>query len=294
MPPTAEAYARLEARFVAWAATVPNIRAAVVIGSRARTVNPADEWADLDILFITSEPGRYIAAADWLANMGDYWLTFVETTPDGEQERRVLFEGGLDVDFVPLPVERMAQLEESIRAGEVPDPIRRGARVLLDKDGAVTAALARLSSLARPARQEPPAEERFLNVVNDFWYHTVWAAKKLRRGELWTAKGCVDSYLKWGCLLPMIEWHARAAHGWDYETWLRGRFLERWADPRAIDGLRGAFGRYEADDLWRALFATMDLFRWLATETATRLGYSCPDEAETKTVALVRELFAGR
>lgn len=37
-----QAYAALEARFVEWARSEDGIRAAVVIGSRARTDHPAD------------------------------------------------------------------------------------------------------------------------------------------------------------------------------------------------------------------------------------------------------------
>jgi len=66
------------------------------------------------------------------------------------------------------------------------------------------------TSEAQPA--SPPAPAEFLNAVNDFWYHAVWTAKKLRRGELWIAMSCLDSYMK-RRLLQMIEWHARATHG---------------------------------------------------------------------------------
>jgi aminoglycoside 6-adenylyltransferase len=81
-------------------------------------------------------------------------------------------------------------------------------------------------------------------------------------------------------LLQMLEWHACARNGWDYDTWDRGRFLEEWADPRAVAALREVFGRYDADDTWRALFASMELFRSLGTETATRLGYRYPLELD--------------
>jgi hypothetical protein len=42
------------------------------------------------------------------------------------------------------------------------------------------------------------------------------------------------------------------------------------------------FAAYEAGDLWRALFATLDLFRRLAVETAERLDYSYPTLAEQR------------
>jgi aminoglycoside 6-adenylyltransferase len=80
----------------------------------------------------------------------------------------------------------------------------------------------------------------------------------------------------------MIEWHARAAHGWDYGTWHDGRFLERWAEPRVLKGLPAVFAHYDEDDIRRGLLATMDLFRWLAQETAEQLRYPFPVDADER------------
>jgi aminoglycoside 6-adenylyltransferase len=141
--------------------------------------------------------------------------------------------------------------------------------VLVDKEG-FAAALPNVSGETPTGR--PPEEAEFVAAVNDFWYHAVWSAKKLRRGELFIAKSCCASYLK---RLPrrMTEWHARATHGWDYDPWHDGRSLDQWADPRAVAGLREAYAHYDEADVRRALFAAMELFRWLATETAGRLGF---------------------
>jgi aminoglycoside 6-adenylyltransferase len=89
-------YDRLIERFVAWAGSVENVRAAFVIGSRARSDHPADEWADLDVFLLARDPRPYLAGADWLCEIGTPWLTFLERTPEGNAyERRVLFEGGV-------------------------------------------------------------------------------------------------------------------------------------------------------------------------------------------------------
>jgi aminoglycoside 6-adenylyltransferase len=281
------AYEQIIERFVAWAQEQDDIRAAVVIGSRARKDHPADEWADLDILIATTDPQRLLTTPDWVEHLGTPWLTFLEPTGTGEgMERRVLFEGGLDVDFAPFPADAVRQMAEAGPPPNVADIIRRGVRVLLDKDGL----LARLVAGApEPPLSQPPTLTEFLNVVNDFWYHAPWTAKHLRRGELWWAKSCCDAHMKW-LLRQMIEWHARATRGWDHDTWMRGRFLEEWADPRAVAALADAFAHYDEADVWRALFATMDLFRWVAAETAERLGYPYPAEAELHTAALVRRL----
>jgi aminoglycoside 6-adenylyltransferase len=175
------------------------------------------------------------------------------------------------------------------------DIFRRGVRLVLDKDGTLGRALQELSLPDDPDQTaQPPDEAAFSNVVHDFWYHTVWSAKKLRRGEVWTASGCINSYIKWQCLLPVITWHARATHGWDHDTWMRGRFLEKWADPRVVAALRTTFGHLDPDDLWRALFETMGLFGWLAAETAGKLGYDYPTQAEEQVTGWVKACFEER
>jgi aminoglycoside 6-adenylyltransferase len=283
------AYEQLLDRFVAWAQTQPDIRAAIVLGSRARAERPADEWSDLDLLVVTTDPERLLAHTDWLEHLGMLWVTFLEPTAvGGLTERRALFEGGLDVDFTPAPVELARQFAAQGWPPEIAGVIRRGMRFVLDKDG--LAAGLRVPS-GEPPGPQPPTQEQFLNLVSDFWYHAVWVAKKLRRGELWTARQCCDSYMK-RLLLAMIEWHAGAASAWSADTWHNGRFLEQWADPRAVEGLRGAFAHYDAVDIRRALFTTMDLFRWLATETAERLGYPYPTTAEAQVTKLAQNYLS--
>jgi aminoglycoside 6-adenylyltransferase len=103
----AESYEKLIQRFCEWAKERVDIRAGAVIGSRARLDHPADEWADLDLVILTTDPEFYLSTADWIKKLGKPLLTFIEFTPTGDgKERRVLFEGMLDVDFAIMPTER--------------------------------------------------------------------------------------------------------------------------------------------------------------------------------------------
>lgn len=290
MSQVSDAYDRLIQCFIDWAETVPDIRSAVILGSRARTNRPADDWSDLDLIFFTTTPQTYLTTTDWISRMGPYWLMFIEKTADGRgRERRVLFENALDVDFVPIPA-------EALSTNAPPDAFmvsifHRGYRVILDKDNVLEAVARAILTVPEPLPQMP-TEGEFLNVVNDFWYHIVWSAKKMRRGELWMALSCLNNYLKGACIQPMITWHARALHGPDYDTWMNGRFLDQWADPRVVEGLRATYARYDADDFWRALFGSMELFRWLAPETAEKLGYPYPAESEQRVTEWVKTCFA--
>jgi aminoglycoside 6-adenylyltransferase len=311
MAQTTHTYEQFIERFVKWAEAQPDIGTAFVIGSQARTTRPADQWSDLDMVVTVNKPERYLSETNWLKTIGNPWITFIEKTGD-ERERRVLFEGGLDVDFALLSRRKIQLLTRLMRIQErfpsflfrlLPRTVaqqisqgiatfsgtaRRGTRVLFDKDGIVEHLL--MVHTEVPSSQ-PPAQDEFLDLINDFWYHTVWTAKKLRRGELWTAKGCSDSYMKWQ-LLQMIEWHACATNGWNYDTWHGGRFLEQWADGRIVRELQGAFAHYDEQELWRGLSATMDLFRWIAVETAAQLKYPYPTSADEHATELVQRLFA--
>jgi aminoglycoside 6-adenylyltransferase len=276
-------YEQLIERIVQWAEACPDVRAAIIVGSRARADHAADEWSDLDLLLLTTDTERYLTQTDWLESIGNPWLTFLERTPGGQEtERRVLFEGGLDVDFVPLLAGRAQQIAHDPLVSAI---IRRGTRVLLDKDG-IAAPMTSPTAQAKTVCYHPPVPEDFLETVNDFWYHAVWTTKKLCRGELWTAKACCDIYMK-RLLLRMIEWHARALEGWDYDVWFQGRFLEQWAPPRVVGALRCAFAQYHEADVWRALLATMDMFHCLAIEVAKGLSYPYPAAAEGHVTAWV-------
>ena len=279
-------YAALEARFVSFAGCEDRIAAAIVIGSRARSDRPADAYSDLDMLLVVEDPAFFLSTDDWLRQIGAYHISFEQDTIGGLKERRVLFDGALDVDFVLLPE---AAAAAALQSAEGIGILARGYRVLIDKRG-LSALLPAGEGEARRRAVPPPDEAEFLHCAHDFWYHAVWTAKKLLRGEVWIAKSCLDGYMKHR-LLWMIERHAHATQGPGCDTWHGGRFLDTWADAATRRGLREAFARYDAEDIGRALFATMDLFRDLAKESAGRLGFDYPAQADRAATEWVSTLL---
>lgn len=266
----------------------------------------------MPVIFLAHGAPMLLDDAGWVAELGRPRITFVEQTAvGGGRERRVLFDGGLDVDFSIFPAALFADLPaileqhaangpagapETDSAGHalelayaLRDVARRGLRVLADKDGVLARTLPLLDRLpAAPAG--PPSAHAFSETIADFWYHAVWTAKKLRRGELWVAKSCCDGYMK-ALLLRLLAWHAGAVRGWQTDTWHGGRFLERWAEPAALAALRDAYAHYDTADVACALLATMALFRRLTVETATALAYPNPTDAADYATALVGQLL---
>ncbi len=260
-------------RLTEWGKQEDRLRAALIIGSQAREDYPADEYSDLDIVMAVDDTDYFLCSDQWLEQIGNFHISFVEATVDGGKERRVLFDGALDADFVILPRENLDNPDFVRQGGGL---LNRGYCVLIDKIG-LTAILSGLPSQTPP--YTPLSEQEFINLVSDFWYHSVWTAKKIRRGELWTAISCADSYMK-GRLLRIMECHAHVENGLEYDTWHNGRFLEKWAADWIVKKLAGCFAQYEELDIKRALLNTMDLFRRVAVETADRLFYTYPKEAD--------------
>jgi aminoglycoside 6-adenylyltransferase len=137
-------------------------------------------------------------------------------------ERRALFERDLDVDFAILEHDEVQKMVSGYWPPEISAVLARGFEFILDKDGLEDAM--RRDNPKLPGGRLPSSDE-FLSLCSDFLYHAMWAAKKLRRGELWVAKSCADGYMKQQ-LLQLLTWHAHATHGPGYDTWHNGRFLE--------------------------------------------------------------------
>ncbi|MEA4919927.1 MAG: aminoglycoside 6-adenylyltransferase [Clostridiaceae bacterium] len=262
-----------------------DVHAAIIIGSQAREDHPSDDSSDLDVILIVGDTAHYLKDDRWLENIGGLQISFLEKTIGGATERRILFEGALDVDFIIMTEEDLKSLFSRKALNGI---FGRGYKILVDKIG-----LEGLNEAPLQAKANKLSEQEFLNLVNDFFYHTVWTAKKLKRGEMWTAKLCLDSYMKF-LLLQMIECHALALHGEDYDIWHSGRFIEEWAESWIIKELSVCFAHFEESDIKEALFNTMSLFRAVAKEAAQMMAYTYPNKADEFASAWVSDYLEKR
>lgn len=273
----------------AWAEDRADIRGVVLVGSQARDDDHrADEWSDVDVVIVTTDAEQYLDTSEWLESFGPFEITVVEPTAIGDYfERRVLFTSGLDVDVTVLTPR---VLDAAMTIPEVGDFRRRGFRVLIDKDETITRAERNLAPAPAP-KPELPSVAAFEHATADFWYHAVWAAKKLARGELWVATRSCNCYLS-QLLLEALEWHAHATT--ERDTWHQGRFLERWADSAAAPQLRNVFAPYDDAGVHAAIQASMSLYRSLTVEIADRLHYPYPAAADRFASQYVAELRGSR
>ena len=282
-------YALLSQRVYAWAKDQPAILAVLTIGSRARQIKPADEWSDLDLILFTRDPEPYRKSSGWLQQIGDVLLTVLDSTGRGDPEWLVLFFDGSKGDFAfaqaPEPVNREPSLQELLSAtADYQDVYQHGIYCLLDNTNPANEGL---SIPWDPIPLTHPIQTNVLDCINHFWMDALRAAKFLRRGDLWRAFHTCNGIMKQQ-ILQMAEWHARAQHGLEYNTWYGGRYLDEWADARLVQQLPAAFGGYNQSQLETALWNTIMMFTWLAQETATLLSLIYPIQVETKMIKLIR------
>src|SRR5688572_990157 len=71
----------LRGRLHAWAQADKGVQAAVAFGSTERSDRPADDWSDLDLLFVVDGVSEWLDDLRWLDAIGPSWLRFVHPAP---------------------------------------------------------------------------------------------------------------------------------------------------------------------------------------------------------------------
>ena len=266
-------------RLVSWAEEDEDVRALILTGSHAAKY-PSDELSDYDVGLFVANPDKYANDA-WQEDIGEVWHCF--KLPEARW-RATIFAPGTRFDISIRSVDELDQFVTDDPPAGINDYIL-GYRVLLDKDGR-TAGMA--PPFSRPLVYDKPDEATFKQTVDEFWHEAHNVAKYLARGDLWCVK-----HREWNtkrALLPMLEWHAHAKHGWEYNTAAIGKRMRSWIDPEIWDELRGAFPGFDVEEGWRALFVTIGLFRRVTSETAELLHFQYPDDMFMNMESLVRSM----
>lgn len=274
-------YSEIKKRLMDIAKADETLTAVIAIGSSVREYPSADEYSDIDLIIGTTNPESWLYG-DMPSKLGEVMISFVEPTLGGGLERRMLYDGSLDVDLIVFTPE---QLENAVKCGAAAEVMNRGYSVMHDSMGITKL----VKEYTKPdTRHIEMSESEFANKAEDFWFHTVWASKKILRGELWTAKMCIDAYLK-NHLLSVIEFNKYLSDSSD--VWHCGRFLEKWAGDENVSALKSCFAHYDREDMISALKNTAELFSANAKSAAKISGYSYPEKAEKYAMLLLKKYF---
>jgi aminoglycoside 6-adenylyltransferase len=257
-----------------------------LIGSSSNTENLNDEYSDIDLILVTTNLEKYYSDSSWLKSIDDVWVTFTESAKDiNYWERRCVFNKGLDVDFIIVDKAKLLNPQEGFPV--LNDICHKTLQVIMDKENLFpyfNRFITEKNDYAAPTQND------YDNLVNDFYFHYLWAYKKCLRGEYWIALQCVNSYLK-SKTLTMIEWYEHSLHGNNYNTFYQGRYLERWSEESIRSELDNIFSSYNQDCIIKALNANRILFTRIAKDTGNMINYVFPEQKVTKLVSWVNEKY---
>lgn len=272
----------LYANILAWLNAQEDIRAGILLGSRARSDGAVDALSDYDLILYTNDLARYEVRGDWIDSVSEVWLWVIGRWRSGYPEHLTIFAEGQKVDFAFAPVDH---LREIVATGDLDAIEARGYQILVDKDGLA-------ARLPPPTYQPPimpvPTAEQFTTLCEQCFYGVYQIAKALVRTDLWFTRR-PDNFIK-DSLIRLLEWRARAVYGAQIETWYSGRKLHQWLDAETYAELRAIFAPFEQAAMWSAFDAQTVLFRKLAREVAELYGFTYPTDLDANISGFVARL----
>jgi len=279
-----------EQDIIRWAESQAEIRAVLLTSTRAIPTARRDILSDYDVVLIVEDIQPFVDNRTWINHFGDVLVVYWDPVyPDPvfgiEMIANVTqYASGLKIDFTLQPVSLFKLI---IAAPALPAELDAGYRVLLDKDG-LTASM--LPSTGKAYIPKPPNEVTYLRLINEFFSDPPYVAKCLWRDELLPAKWCLDYDMKHVYLRQFLEWRAEMNHHWAVPIGSLGKGLKRYLPADIWMQLEESYTGARLEDNWEALLKTIVLFRRVAVEVGTHLGYKYPYDLDERVTAYVEHI----
>lgn len=275
-------------RIRGWLEGQESVRAALLTGSRAVEGSRVDELSDYDVLLFLAPGSRLLEGDGWVEELGEVLVMLPEEGAILDRcfpTRLVQYPEGLRIDFGLAPVELLEELGQE--GARLPASLDAGYRVLLDRDGTA-------GGLPEPGGRghlaEPPTEEKFRELVREFWWETLCVARHLARGEVLPARYSQEVVIRYRCLIPVLEWRVGVERDWKVAVGVNGRGLPDLLTPEDRRDLAASMPGSGVDEGWAALGAALDLFRRSGRGVGRALGYPYPEEQDREVTARIRKI----
>ncbi|MDH6252601.1 aminoglycoside 6-adenylyltransferase [Chryseobacterium sp. H1D6B] len=263
---------------IIWAEENPDIRAVLLTSSLVNPYAPVDEFSDLDVELVFENMKSYEIDKNWISNFGKPISMVEENETFFENKhamKMVLYDDYVKVDF---KLYQKSEFIKEMQAAILPEDWDVGYKVLVDKDNLT-------QSLKPPTYQsimiKKPSEQRFQQLMNDFWWDTTYVAKCLKRDEIFYAKFMSENVIRTDYLVPLIEWYIADEKGWENITTNKhGRLFKQHLSPELWKKVEFTFSGSNIEENWNALFASADLVHELGINLSEKLNLTYPIELE--------------
>lgn len=262
-----------------WSKSNKDIRTILLTSSLVNPLAPIDEYSDLDIELVFEDNAKYISSKDWMNLFGNPIAMIEENESsfdDKHAMKMVLYDDYIKVDFKLYSVPNFLK---QVDQNELCEDWDIGYKVLIDKDGIT-------KNMKEPTHQvsiiKKPTEQKFKQLLNDFWWDTTYVAKCLARDEIFYAKFMSESNIRTDYIIPLIEWYIANQHGWNITTNKYGRLFKKYLTSEIWEKIERTFSGKNINENWNALFAMADLVSEIGTDLSEKLGYEYPFKLETE------------
>lgn len=264
-------------QIIHWAEENPDVRAVLLTSSLVNPYAPVDDLSDLDIELVFNDMKVYQSDKTWINTFGKpiSMIEENETFFDGKHAMKmVLYEDHVKVDF---KLHQKSEFLKEAQAETLPEDWDVGYKVLVDKD--------HLTQDMKPATYQSimikkPSEQRFQQLINDFWWDTTYVAKSLKRDEIFYAKFMSENGIRTDYLVSLLEWYIASENGWNITTNKHGRLFKKYLSPELWEKVEATFSGSDIEQNWIALFAYADLVHELGTDLAAKINSTYPIEVE--------------
>lgn len=270
-----------------WSEKNKDVRAALLTSSLVNPLAPVDEFSDLDIELIFENNRNYISDKSWTHRFGNPIAMLEEDEDcfdDKHAMKMVLYDDNVKIDFKLFSKNKFL---EEVKLKELPEDWDIGYKVIIDKDGVT-------KDMQQPSYQisiiKKPSEQKFRQVINDFWWDTTYVAKCLARDEIFYAKFMSETNIRTDYLIPLIEWHIASEHDWNITTNKYGRLFKKYLNTEMWLKTEQTFSGSKLEDNWNALISMADLVSEIGIGLSKKLNYEYPFKLEKDIRKYLNEL----
>ncbi len=271
---------RMIQRMKYWGEDQDAVRATLLTSSRASPNAEVDLFSDYDVILVVKDIAPYFEDRSWLGDFGEVLVVYRDPIEPsygfGKFAYITQYEDGTKIDFTLWPIQIFQQI---IEEPELPPDLDIGYKVLLDKDGITEGLKPPTHKTFIPSQ---PTEEEYQEVIEVFFHESTYVAKNLWRDELLAAKYSLDQVMKLKKLRMMLEWRVQIDHKWSLKMGAYGRGLREIVKHETWSMLERTYVGAGAEENWGALFETIDLFRKVAIEVGSCLGFSYPMDLDRR------------
>lgn len=259
----------------------PNIRVAVLIGSRANPNVKKDIFQDYDIGCYVANVDAYKTDRTFLEHFGEIMIMQIpedmaDPPPanDGHYGYLMQFTDGNRIDLGFAPIESLSEKQGSLT------------KVLVDKDGIV-------GDLRPPSDKdflpEEPTEKSFYDCCNEFWWVCPYVAKALWREELIHSKSLIEEIIR-PQLMKMVTWYFGIKTGFKKAPGNNAKYIKPALEPELWLKLDGTYVDSRFENTWESLFAMGDLFRTISQYVVNTYGFGYSDEDDRRVTEYLRHV----